>query len=249
MVYFRPADERGHVSYGWLNSYYSFSFAHYFDLKHMGFSVLRVINDDFVTGGAGFDAHGHRDMEIISYVQSGVMEHKDNLGNHFAIPAGEVQRMSAGTGITHSEFNQSKSEPLKFLQIWILPDKTGITPSYAQASIQQNGALTPLVTPLGDRGSLTINQDVSVYRVQLHRGENLDLTLLKRAGYLHVVRGPAQCCYNIGSSAATEVKQKHLNTGDGVGIVGPGHLSLSAANLSLSDEPFEALWFDLPALN
>ncbi|KZZ46584.1 pirin, partial [Thalassolituus sp. HI0120] len=162
-------------NFGWLNSQHSFSFGHYYDPKHMGFSALRVINDDSVAPGAGFDTHGHRDMEIISYVLEGAIEHKDSMGHSYIVPAGDVQRMSAGTGVTHSEFNHSKQHNLRFLQIWIQPNKLGITPGYQQQKIEQRGKLTPLVTPDGSDGSLSIQQDVSLYRVALNRGESLQL--------------------------------------------------------------------------
>ena len=147
MNYIRKSDSRGKVNFGWLNSKHSFSFGSYYDPQHMGWSVLRVINDDQVSAAAGFDTHGHRDMEIISYVLEGAIEHKDSMGNQFVLPAGEVQRMSAGSGITHSEYNHSKTDSLRFLQIWIQPKQLGILPSYQQAKIPQDLAMTALVTP------------------------------------------------------------------------------------------------------
>ena len=230
MDYFRPADSRGRASFGWLESQHSFSFGHYYDPRHMGLSVLRVINDDTVIGGAGFDTHGHRDMEIISYVLEGSIEHKDSMGNRFVVPAGEVQRMSAGTGIMHSEYNGSRQDTLKFLQIWILPDRKGLAPDYEQARIAQTDTLTPLVTPDGRAGSLSINQDAFMYRLRLTPGEGHELTLGERVGYLHVVSGSALS------------GEQRLAAGDGVGLITSKSLSLTAL-----DEPFEALWFDLPA--
>jgi redox-sensitive bicupin YhaK (pirin superfamily) len=229
MDYFRPANSRGRASFGWLESKHSFSFGHYYDPKHMGISVLRVINDDTVIGGAGFDTHGHRDMEIISYVLEGSIEHKDSMGNRFVVPAGEVQRMSAGTGITHSEYNASGQEKLRFLQIWILPDQKGLTPGYEQASIEQTDLLTPLVTPDGRGGSLSIHQDAFMYRLRLAPHQHYELSIDERVGYLHVVSGSALS------------GEQRLAAGDGVGLASSRTLTLSA-----EDEPFEALWFDLP---
>ena len=157
MIYHRPSYERGSANFGWLDSKHSFSFGNYYDPEHMGVSALRVINDDTVTPGAGFGKHGHRDMEIISYVLDGAIEHKDSQGNQFVVKAGEVQRMSAGTGITHSEFNHSEDDALRFLQIWIIPNEMGIEPEYEQKLIEQNGKMTPLASPDGVDGSLTIH--------------------------------------------------------------------------------------------
>lgn len=189
MLYQRRADERGRANFGWLDSRHTFSFGHYHDPKHMGISALRVINDDTVAPGAGFDTHGHRDMEIISYVLSGAIEHQDSMGNKFVVPAGDVQRMTAGTGITHSEYNHSKTEALKFLQIWILPNQRNLPPGYEQKAIEQRGRLTPLVTPDGRDGSLIVHQDASIYRIQLQDGETEALDTSRGVGYLHVIEG------------------------------------------------------------
>ncbi|MDX1694943.1 MAG: pirin family protein [Ketobacteraceae bacterium] len=229
MDYYRPATSRGRANFGWLDSKHTFSFGHYYDPEHMGFSVLRVINDDTVAGGAGFDTHGHRDMEIISYVLEGSIIHQDSMGNRFVVPAGEVQRMTAGTGITHSEYNASDTEPLKFLQIWILPEKQGLTPGYEQARIRQTRSLTPLVTPDGREESLRIHQDASIYRLRLAAGEEHCLQLDNRAGYLHVIAGDAKS------------DTVNLLPGDGAGLVSGPSLPLVAG-----DQGFEALWFDLP---
>ncbi|SHF14397.1 hypothetical protein SAMN04487965_1472 [Microbulbifer donghaiensis] len=229
MDYIRKADARGRANFGWLDSRHTFSFGSYYDPKHMGVSVLRVINDDTVKGGAGFGAHGHRDMEIISYVLEGAIEHRDSIGNRFVVPAGEVQRMSAGTGIQHSEYNASRSAPLKFLQIWIEPDVMGIPPSYEQARIEQRGPLTPLVTPDGRDGSLSMHQDASLYRLRLQPGEQFTLQTGGRSGYLHIVDGSA----NAGSSK--------LAAGDGVGFTRTREQGIVAGTAGL-----EALWFDLP---
>ena len=232
MFYYRAAESRGKANFGWLNSQHSFSFGNYYDAKHMGFSVLRVINDDIVAPGAGFDKHGHRDMEIISYIQEGTIEHKDSMGHSYTLPAGEVQRMSAGSGVMHSEFNASKTEPLKFLQIWISPNKTGIEPSYEQMPIVQSGAMTPLVTPSGRDNSLSIQQDASLYRLYLEAGKSYQLVAEdedQRVGYLHVIEGDALN------------DEQDLKSGDGLGII-EDQLSITAGN-----EGLVALWFDLPS--
>ncbi|QFT56323.1 pirin family protein [Microbulbifer sp. THAF38] len=230
MYYFRPSQERGQARFGWLNSKHTFSFGHYYDPKHMGFSALRVINDDTVMPGAGFDTHGHRDMEIISYILQGAIEHKDSEGNRYVVPAGEIQRMSAGTGITHSEYNHSKSDQLKFLQIWIEPNRRGVQPSYEQKSITQHGKLTALVTPGGRDNTLSIHQDASLYRLQLNTGETITLDALERPGYLHVIDGEAS------------VNDKSiLASGDGLGLF-KEEIQLQAARDGIT-----ALWFDLPA--
>ncbi len=228
MYYFRHSAERGRANFGWLDSKHSFSFGNYYDANHMGISALLVLNDDIVIGGAGFDTHGHRDMEIISYVLQGAIEHKDSMGKHYVVPAGDIQRMSAGTGITHSEFNYSKTDDLRFLQIWIQPNKKGIAPSYEQKKVVQNGPLTPLVTPDGRDGSLSMQQDASLYRVQLNAGENLSVETHNRPGYLHVISGTA------------EVNNYALQAGDALGTV-KEQLKINAITDLI------ALWFDLPA--
>jgi redox-sensitive bicupin YhaK (pirin superfamily) len=229
VFYYRAADARGKANFGWLNSQHTFSFGNYYDADHMGISVLRVINDDIVAPGAGFDNHGHRDMEIISYILEGSIEHKDSMGNQFVVPAGDVQRMSAGTGVMHSEFNASKTEPLKFLQIWISPNVKGVKPSYEQMPIVQSLTMTPLVTPDGRNGSLSIHQDANLSRLQLKAGESYDLVAQKRVGYLHVIEGGS---VNVG---------KGLKAGDGLGII-KDQLSVIAG-----DNGLVALWFDLPS--
>lgn len=234
MFYYRAAESRGKANFGWLNSQHTFSFGEYYDGDHMGISTLRVINDDVVAPGAGFGNHGHRDMEIISYILEGSIEHKDSMGNQFTVPAGEVQRMSAGTGIMHSEFNASKTEQLKFLQIWITPNVTGIKPSYEQMPIVQSSTMTALVTPDGRDGSLSMHQDASIHRLKLKAGESYDLITpteneAERIGYLHVIEGNS---VNVGQG---------LKAGDGLGII-KDQLSITAGNDGLV-----ALWFDLPA--
>ncbi len=229
MDYIRKSDTRGRANFGWLDSRHSFSFGSYYDPRHMGVSVLRVINDDTVKGGTGFGAHGHRDMEIISYVLEGAIQHRDSIGNRFVVPAGEVQRMSAGTGIQHSEFNASRSEPLKFLQIWIEPNVMGIQPSYQQAKIEQRGQLTALVTPDGRDGSLSMHQDASLYRLRLQPEERFTLQAGGRAGYLHIIEGSA------------DAGKTRFTAGDGVGFTRTREQEIVAGT-----EGLEALWFDLP---
>lgn len=229
MDYIRRASERGRVNIGWLDSQHSFSFGHYYHPEHMGFSVLRVINDDVVKPGFGFDEHGHRDMEIISYVVSGSLAHKDSTGNDYIVPAGDIQRMSAGTGIRHSEFNPSKTEPVNFLQIWVIPEKTGITPSYEQKTIAVTSTLTPLINPTGSQGALSINQNVALYKLVLKKGESYTFTTDQRWGYLHLIHGLA------------EAEGISFNAGDAFGLKQHRNVTITAKSET------EALWFDLPA--
>lgn len=190
----RPAAQRGKASFGWLNSRHSFSFGHYYDPQFMGYGPLRVINDDRVIGNAGFPPHGHADMEIITYVVSGALEHKDSDGNHSIIRPGEVQRMSAGRGIRHSEYNASDTDEVRFLQIWIEPDKKGGPSGYQQKafeSIQQPGsALTLLISPNGSTGSITIQQQAWMYGGRLRDGVEVTHALQPgHIGWLQVVSG------------------------------------------------------------
>ena len=234
MPYIRPASERGHVALDWLDSYHSFSFGHYYDPAHRGFSVLRVINDDTVAPGAGFETHGHRDMEILTYVLEGAIEHEDTLGNVHRLQAGEVQRMTAGTGIAHSEMNASRDEPLRFLQIWIKPAQHGLSPGYEQKEIAQHGVLTPLVTPQGEAGSLRIHQDASVYRLVLEAGEETALSPQRSKGYLHVIDGEIAL-----TGVATQ--PLILRAGDALGVNKDLSPSVQGRSSTAS-----ALWFDLP---
>ena len=227
-MYVRRSQERGQADFGWLNSRHSFSFGHYYDPRHMGVSALRVINDDTVAPGAGFDTHGHRDMEIISYVLEGAIEHQDSMGNRFVVPAGEVQRMTAGTGITHSEYNHSADESLKFLQIWIQPKFTGLKPGYEQKRIEQTTTLTPLVTPDGAEESLMMHQDASIFRLQLEAGNEITLSASARTGYLHIISGRAT------------VKDLALGAGDALAITDDSLV------ISAQESEVQALWFDLP---
>jgi len=193
MTELRRSRERGHANHGWLDSYHSFSFADYYDPRHMGFGPLRVINEDRVQPGSGFGTHGHRDMEIISYVLEGALGHKDSMGNGSTIVPGDVQRMSAGTGVRHSEFNHEKSGVTHFLQIWIEPNVTGIAPSYEQKHFEpeeKRGRLRLIASPDGRGGSVTIHQDALLYAGLFDGGESVKLSLKKnRKGYVHVARG------------------------------------------------------------
>lgn len=190
----RPADERGTSRYGgWLNSHHTFSFADYYDKNHMGFGPLRVINDDTIQGGAGFPSHAHKDMEIISYVIDGALEHKDSLGTGSVIKAGEVQRMSAGTGVVHSEYNASQSDPVHFLQIWVEPNRKSLTPGYAQKSFAHIAPADGLVLAAsedGRDGSVPLNQDMDLYLAHMAPDGVVTHALAQeRRAWLHVVSG------------------------------------------------------------
>ena len=228
MKYIRKSESRGKANFGWLQSKHSFSFGNYYDKSHMGVSVLRVINDDLVMPGKGFGEHGHRDMEIISYVIEGALKHEDSSGNKYVVPAGDVQRMSAGRGVMHSEFNASNQEKVKFLQIWIQPNVLGIKPSYEQKSIIQKGPLTPLVNPKGENGALSINQDASLSRLILKKNKNFTVSTENRIGYLHIIKGQL---------LAGDHK---FSAGDGFSVEPEQAVELVA------DSTIEALWFDLP---
>ena len=193
MITLRRAAERGHFDHGWLDTYHTFSFADYHDRRFMGFRDLRVINDDRVQGGHGFPAHAHRDMEIITYVLDGALEHRDNMGNGSVIKPGDVQRMSAGKGVRHSEFNASKADPVHFLQIWIIPDVAGIPPEYEQkhfGAAEKRGRLRLVVAKGGRDGAVSIHQDASVYAGLFDGAETATLALAPgRKAYIHVARG------------------------------------------------------------
>jgi len=228
MKYIRKEKDRGEANLGWLQSKHTFSFGSYYDSKHMGVSVLRVINDDMVMPGKGFEEHGHRDMEIISYVTEGALKHEDSTGNDYVVPAGDVQRMSAGRGVMHSEFNASEVDNVKFLQIWIKPNVKGIKPSYEQKNIQQKGPLTELVTPNGSNGTLSINQDASISRLILKKGETVCLQTEIRTGYLHLIKGKIT------------INGQLFEQGDGFSVEPEQKLDIKA------NTAIEALWFDLP---
>jgi quercetin 2,3-dioxygenase len=193
MLTLRKSGDRGHADHGWLNSFHSFSFANYYDPKHMGWGNLRVINEDRIAPGTGFGTHGHRDMEIISYVLEGNLAHKDTLGNVKGIPPGDVQRMSAGTGVQHSEFNHAKDQTTHFLQIWIEPNVTGIPASYEQktfAEAEKRGKLRLVASPDGAEGSVLIHADAKLRAGLFDGDEQADLHLdPSRKAYVHVVRG------------------------------------------------------------
>jgi redox-sensitive bicupin YhaK (pirin superfamily) len=231
MITIRKLSERGQANFGWLDSRHTFSFGQYYDPNHMGFSSLRVINEDKVTPGAGFGTHGHRDMEIITYVLEGALEHKDSIGTGSIIRAGEVQRMSAGTGILHSEFNHSNSSPVHFLQIWLLPQTKGLTPSYEQQYThltQTPGQLKLIASPNGGDGTLKVHQDVNLYGAVLSTGDRIRHTFNSdRQGWLQVARG------------ALKLNETTLQAGDGTAIGDQSHLEITAT------EDAEILLFDL----
>lgn len=209
MITIRKSEERGHADHGWLNSYHTFSFAGYHDPKHMGFRTLRVINDDTVTGGGGFGTHPHRDMEIISYVLSGALQHKDSMGNTALMRAGDVQRISAGSGIAHSEYNFSPIEPVHFLQIWILPDERGVKPAYAERSYGSapSGKLHLVASKTGRDNSITIHQDADMYIGKLNPGEEVR----------HALRPERHAWVQVAEGEVTLNGQK-LNAGDGAAV-------------------------------
>lgn len=195
MMELRRAAERGHADHGWLNSWHSFSFADYYDPRHMQFCALRVINDDTVESGKGFGTHSHRDMEIVSYVLEGGLAHKDSMGNGSIIRPGSVQRMSAGTGVQHSEFNPSPNERVHFLQIWFLPNETGISPGYEEkifADAEKRGRLRLIASPDGAEGSVTIHADARMSAALIDNDEYIKKSLsADRSYYIHIARGSA----------------------------------------------------------
>jgi redox-sensitive bicupin YhaK (pirin superfamily) len=227
----RRSNERGYADHGWLKSFHTFSFADYYDPEHISFGALRVINEDRVEAGMGFGTHGHRDMEIISYVLDGELAHKDSMGTGATIRPGDVQRMSAGRGVQHSEFNPSEDKPAHFLQIWIMPDQRGVTPSYEQkhfAAEEKRGKLRLIASRDGADGSVRIHQDANVYAGLFDGNEQAELTV--RAGrqvYVHVARGTVTANGNV------------LNAGDAIGLSDVGSLSLTEGHGA------EVLVFDL----
>jgi quercetin 2,3-dioxygenase len=227
----RRAHERGQADHGWLKSQHTFSFADYFDPGQMGFRTLRVINDDRVAAGQGFGTHPHRDMEIFSYVLEGALEHRDSLGNGSVLRPGQVQLMSAGKGVTHSEFNPSQSESAHFLQVWIQPSQKGLAPSYTEWQPTAEQARAPkllVISPDGREGSATIHQDADVYRIRLGAGESVTHELKPgRGAWLQIAEG------------AVELNGAALETGDGASTETSGTLTLKATR------PTEALLFDL----
>lgn len=227
----RRADERGHADHGWLKSNHTFSFADYYDPTQMGFRALRVINDDRVAPGRGFGTHPHRDMEIFSYVLEGALEHKDSLGNGRVLEPGQIQLMSAGRGVTHSEFNPSPDTPLHFLQIWIQPRVLGLTPGYTEWLPQPEHAALPKVLVIssdGRDGSATIHQDADIYRLRLNPGQSV----------IHDLRAGRGAWLQIAEGAGT-LNGVALTTGDGASTEQPGLLTFTAT------QPAEAILFDL----
>jgi quercetin 2,3-dioxygenase len=231
MIAIRKSDERGHADHGWLNTRFSFSFADYFDPEHIQFRTLRVMNDDRVAGGSGFPPHPHRDMEIVTYVLEGALQHQDSMGNGSVIKPGDVQYMSAGTGVTHSEFNASKTEPVHLYQIWMMPDKRGHKPTYDQKSFsdaEKRGKLRLLASPDGRDGSVKIRQDNELYATVLAAGESVKHALKpERHAYVQVARG------------SVKLNGKALSTGDGAEISAEKSLELTGLDNA------EVLLFDL----
>ena len=232
MITLRRSNERGYADHGWLQSFHSFSFADYYDPAHMGFGPLRVINEDRVAPGSGFGTHGHRDMEIISYVLDGELAHKDSMGNGSVIRPGDVQRMSAGSGVRHSEYNHAKDRTTHFLQIWIEPNVTGIAPGYEEkrfADADKQGRLRLIASPDGADGSVRIHQDARLYAARLSAGQSLAADLpAGRLGYLHLVRG------------ALTVNGVRLEGGDAAKMRDETRLEIGAEGEA------ELLLFDLP---
>jgi redox-sensitive bicupin YhaK (pirin superfamily) len=234
MLTIRRAGDRGHADHGWLDTHHTFSFADYYDRRFMGFGPLRVLNDDRVAAGAGFPPHHHRDMEIISYVLEGALEHKDSMGNGSVIEPGDVQRMSAGTGVMHSEYNPSEESPVHFLQIWLLPRRPGLAPGYEQKRFSEDdkrGRLRLVASPDGSDGSVTLQQDARMFAALIEPGQAVEHRFAAgRIGWLHVARGSA------------EVNGQALSEGDGAAIQEESQLSLR------SRDGGEVLLFDLPPL-
>ncbi|HEV3415211.1 MAG TPA: pirin family protein [Pirellulales bacterium] len=231
MIRIRKSLDRGHADHGWLNTYHTFSFADYHDPAQMGFRSLRVINEDRVQPGMGFGAHGHRDMEIVTYVLEGALEHKDSLGNGSVLRPGEFQRISAGTGVQHSEFNPSASEPVHFYQIWLLPKTKGIEPSYEQKMFpeaEKRGKLRLVASPEGSDGSLAIHQDARVYLSTLVPGESVAHAIAPgRHAWLQILRG------------SVSVNGTSLETSDGLAASDEPSLTIVA------NQPAEIMLFDL----
>jgi quercetin 2,3-dioxygenase len=231
MIQIRKSDERGHANHGWLDTRFTFSFADYYDPKHVQFRTLRVMNDDRVAGGGGFPTHPHRDMEIVTYVLEGALAHKDSMGNGSTIRPGDVQYMSAGTGVAHSEFNASRTEPVHLYQIWMFPDKNGHKPRYDQKNFseaEKRGKLRLLVSPDGRDGSVEIRQDNELYATVLQPGESVKHELKpERHAYVQVARG------------SVKLNGQALEAGDGAAISGEKALQLTGV------EDAEVLVFDL----
>ena len=231
MIAIRKSEDRGHFDHGWLNTYHTFSFGDYYDPEHVRFRSLRVLNEDRVKPGAGFDTHGHREIEIITYVFSGALEHRDSLGTGSLIHPGDVQRMTAGTGIMHSEFNPSPTEPVHLLQIWILPQQKGLEPSYEQRAIpapEKRGRLRLVASRDGRDGSVTVHQDVSLYVALLQAGDSVK----------HPLHPGRRSWVQVASGAVT-LNGYPLSAGDGAAISDEEFVELAGT------EPAEILLFDL----
>lgn len=231
MIQLRKATERGHFDHGWLDTHHTFSFGDYYDPNHMGFRSLRVINDDRVQAGQGFGMHGHRDMEIVTYVLEGTLQHKDSIGNGSIIKAGQLQRISAGSGVRHSEFNPSNAEWVHLYQIWLLPERQGLKPSYEELALsedQKRGQFRLVASPNGADGSMTIHQDARLYLATLAPGQEVSRQIgIGRAAWLQVLRGSVNSLGN------------NLAAGDGLAITGENTVAVQAATSS------EVLLFDL----
>ncbi|HBB88736.1 MAG TPA: quercetin 2,3-dioxygenase [Blastocatellia bacterium] len=231
MIKIRKAEARGHFDFGWLNTYHTFSFGDYYDPSHMAFRSLRVINEDVVAPGRGFPTHGHRDMEIVTYIISGALEHRDSMGSGSVIRRGDAQRMSAGTGVRHSESNPSKEEPVHLLQIWILPEREGQPPEYEEkkfADEEKRNRLRLIVSPAGEDGAVRIHQDAKIYASVLDADKSVNHQLATgRNAWLQVAAG------------AVELNGTQLKHGDGAAISQEDQLSITAG------EPSEVLLFDL----
>jgi redox-sensitive bicupin YhaK (pirin superfamily) len=230
MLTIRKSEDRGHANHGWLDAHHTFSFASYHDPRWMGFRGLRVLNDDTIAGGGGFGTHPHRDMEIITYVLSGALEHKDSMGNGRVIRPGEVQYMAAGTGVSHSEFNHSETEPVHLLQIWIVPDRKGAEPAYAERSFAKaaTGRLHLVASKTGRDGSIVINSDTDVYLAKLNPGETEQYPLkAERHGWVQVAKGEVI------------LNGKSLKAGDAAALSGDQTLELTGV------QPSQLLVFDL----
>ncbi|BES83117.1 quercetin 2,3-dioxygenase [Pectobacterium araliae] len=229
MIYLRQAQDRGHANHGWLDSWHTFSFADYYDPDFMGFSALRVINEDVIEGGQGFGTHPHKDMEILTYVLSGAVEHQDSMGNKEQVPAGEFQIMSAGTGIRHSEYNASKDEPLHLYQIWIIPEKTGLTPRYEQRRFDVQQGRQLVLSPDAREGSLKVFQDMTLWRWALKAQEQSVYQIqADRRVWVQVVRG------------SVEINGQKAENGDAFAVWDEAAISVHASADS------EILLFDLP---
>ncbi|AYP21746.1 MULTISPECIES: pirin family protein [Pantoea] len=229
MIYVRKAEERGHANHGWLDSWHTFSFASYHDANFMGFSALRVINEDVIDGGQGFGTHPHKDMEILTYVLSGTVEHQDSMGNKEQIPAGEFQIMSAGTGVRHSEYNASESEPLHLYQIWIIPERTGIEPRYDQRRFPDVQGRQLVLSPDAREGSLKVFQDMTLSRWVMTAGEQDNVAIdAGRRIWIQVVKGDVT------------VNGNAITTSDALAIWDESALTIEASSAA------EVLLFDLP---